>query len=81
MKFSKTIVTVIVLALALFGLWQDFKTFREGSQSLINWGSESTNMMIGIVAFALAVAAALKGIAWVILWARKKYSTGKYSGR
>ena len=48
--------------LALITLWDDFKTFVEGGQSLINWGSETTKMIIGLVAAAAAAGAAF--VAW-----------------
>ncbi len=35
---------------ALLALWDDFKTFREGGQSLINWGSEMSRILVGIAA-------------------------------
>jgi hypothetical protein len=35
---------------ALLVLWDDFKTFKEGGQSLINWGSEMTRVIVGLTA-------------------------------
>lgn len=43
---------------ALIALWDDFKTFREGGQSLIDWGSDVTKTFVGIGAAILAVVAA-----------------------
>lgn len=36
--------------LALLALWDDFQTFMEGGQSLINWGSEMTKIIVGLIA-------------------------------
>ena len=44
---------------ALLALWDDFKTFKEGGQSLINWGSQTTQIMVGLAAAIAAVAAAV----------------------
>ncbi len=44
---------------ALLALWDDFKTFKEGGQSLINWGSETTQIMVGLATAIAAVAAAV----------------------
>ncbi len=43
----------------LLALWDDFKTFREGGESLINWGSQMTKTLVGLATAAGAVAAAL----------------------
>ena len=43
---------------ALLALWDDFKTFREGGQSLINWGSDFTKTLIGL-AFVISTIIAL----------------------
>ena len=43
--------------LALLALWDDFKTFKEGGQSLINWGSDTTKMVVGLVGAIGTVAA------------------------
>jgi hypothetical protein len=43
---------------ALLALWDDFKTFQEGGQSLINWGSEFTKVLTGLVLILGGVAAA-----------------------
>ncbi len=48
--------------LALLTLWDDFKTFREGGQSLINWGSDTTKIMVALAAGIAAVAAAVYGV-------------------
>lgn len=47
---------------ALIALWDDFKTFREGGESLINWGSETTKIMVGLAGAILAVSAAIIGV-------------------
>ncbi len=56
--------------IALLALWDDFKTFKEGGQSLINWGSETTKTIVGIVAVIGTLAAAIGGIVLALkLWA------------
>jgi hypothetical protein len=35
---------------ALLALWDDFKTFKEGGKSLINWGSDMTKTLTGLAA-------------------------------
>lgn len=40
---------------ALFLLWDDLKVFKEGGQSLINWGSEMTKTIVGLSAAILAL--------------------------
>lgn len=39
----------------LLALWDDFKTFKEGGQSLINWGSDFTKIMVGLVSVITTV--------------------------
>lgn len=51
---------VLALGVALLALYDDFRTFVEGGQSFINWGSEATKIVIGLIS---AVAAA--GAVWV----------------
>lgn len=51
--------------LALLTLWDDFKTFKEGGQSFINWGSETTKMVIGLAAGIATVGAAFA--AWSVI--------------
>lgn len=46
---------------ALLALWDDFKTFKEGGQSLINWGSEMTQVIVGMGVAVAAIAAAFYG--------------------
>lgn len=43
---------------ALLALWDDFKTFREGGQSLINWGSDFTKILVGVAGAIGGVVAA-----------------------
>lgn len=43
---------------ALLALWDDFKTFKEGGQSLINWGSEMTQIIVGMGVAIAGIAAA-----------------------
>ncbi len=44
---------------ALIHLWDDFKTFQEGGESLIDWGSETTKMILGIVGAITALGTAI----------------------
>lgn len=55
---------LLSLGLALLGLWDDFKTFQEGGNSLINWGSDLTKTVTGLVGGITAVVAAF--YAWNI---------------
>lgn len=43
---------------ALLALWDDFKTFKEGGQSLINWGSDATKSIVGVTAAVIAAGVA-----------------------
>lgn len=57
---------------ALLALWDDFKTFQEGGESLINWGSRTTQMIVGIVTVIGALGAAIGAVvgamkAWAII--------------
>lgn len=47
---------------ALLTLWDDFKTFKEGGQSLIDWGSQATKTMVGLSAAIAAVAAGILAV-------------------
>lgn len=47
---------------ALLALWDDFKTFKEGGESLIDWGSRTTQVMVGVATAILAVAAAVGSV-------------------
>lgn len=49
---------LLALGVAVLALYDDFKTWQEGGQSLINWGSNFTQMIIGLVAGVGALAAA-----------------------
>lgn len=51
--------------LALLTLWDDFKTFKEGGESLINWGGQTAKIMVGLVAGIAAVGAAFA--AWSVI--------------
>lgn len=53
------------LGATLLALYDDFKTFREGGRSLINWGSDFTKMVTGLVAGIGAIAAAFG--AWSVI--------------
>lgn len=48
--------------LALLALWDDFKTFQEGGKSLIDWGSDTTKMIVGIVAAVVALGTAIGAV-------------------
>jgi hypothetical protein len=47
---------------ALLLLWDDLQTFAEGGQSLINWGSDVTKMIVGMI--TAAGAATIAYYAW-----------------
>lgn len=49
---------IIAGIVALLALWDDFKTFKEGGQSLINWGSEMTQIIVGLSAAVVALTVA-----------------------
>lgn len=56
---------------ALLALWDDFMTFKEGGESFINWGSETTKMIVGLVTVIGGLAAVIGGVvlalkAWAI---------------
>lgn len=59
------------LGVALLALWDDFQTFREGGQSLINWGSETTKTIVGITAAVAGAAAAI----YAVIGAMRVYAT------
>lgn len=44
---------------ALLALWDDFKTFKEGGQSLIDWSSNTTKSLVAVAAAVAAVVTAL----------------------
>jgi hypothetical protein len=54
---------ILTLGLAILELYDDFKTFKEGGQSLINWGSDFTKMVVGLVGGIGAIAAVVYGAA------------------
>ena len=49
---------LLSLGVALLALWDDFKTFQEGGKSLINWGSDLTKTITGLVGGITAVVTA-----------------------
>jgi hypothetical protein len=56
LAFLATPLGMIIAGLVtLLALWDDFKTFQEGGQSLINWGSDTTKMFVGIAAAVATV--------------------------
>lgn len=50
---------LLTFGTALLALYDDFMTFREGGESLLDWGSSTTKMFVGLA----AVVAGL-GVAW-----------------
>lgn len=52
--------------LALLALWDDFKTFKEGGKSLIDWGSDTAKIMVGLATAIAAVAAAVGAVILVM---------------
>lgn len=76
---------LLALGLAIVALYDDFKTFVEGGQSFINWGSETTKIVIGMVAAITAVGAvwvAWQGIlvAWTLVASAVEVVMGVLSG-
>lgn len=60
LSFLATPLGLLITGLTtLLALWDDFKTFKEGGQALINWGSDTTKVMVGVAAAIAAVAAAI----------------------
>lgn len=60
---------VIAGITALLTLWDDFKTFREGGQSMINWGSDTTKTIVGMIAVIGGLTTAIVALATVYnLW-------------
>jgi len=63
---------LLSLGVAILALYDDFKTFQEGGKSFIDWGSETTKTVVGIVTAVGALAAAIYGVvlamkAWAII--------------
>lgn len=56
---------LLALGVAILALYDDFKTAQEGGRSLINWSSDLTRNLEGLVIVAAAVATAFA--AWSIL--------------
>ncbi len=56
--------------ITLLSLWDDFKTFQEGGQSLINWGSQTVKVIVGITAAVAGLGVAIGAILGVMkAWA------------
>ncbi len=54
----------------LLTLWDDFKTFQEGGQSLINWGSQTVKVIVGITTAIVGLGVAIGAILGVMkAWA------------
>lgn len=59
LSFLATPLGLLITGLTtLLALWDDFKTFKEGGQSLINWGSDATKTFVAVAAAVAAVVAA-----------------------
>lgn len=58
------------LSAALLVLWDDFMTFKEGGESLIDWGSEATQTYVGMAAAILGISTAVIAVATAYkIWA------------
>lgn len=74
LSFLATPLGLLITGLtAILALWDDFKTFKEGGKSLIDWGSDTTKTMIGVAAAIAGVITAIgsfilisKGVSGVI---------------
>lgn len=53
---------VLSLGAALLALWDDFKTFKEGGQSLIDWSSNTTKAFVALGAALAGIAAAIYAV-------------------
>lgn len=68
--FATPLGMIIGGLLTLFTLWDDFKTFQEGGQSLINWGSDATKTIVGM----MTAIGSLIGVVFLITTALKAWS-------
>jgi len=60
---------LLALGGALLALYDDLRTFKEGGKSLIDWGSEMTKIIVGMVAGVTALTTAIVALASVYtLW-------------
>lgn len=59
---------------ALLALWDDFKTFQEGGESLIDWGSRATKVIVGVG----AAVAGLAAIIWTVNVATKAWTAAQW---
>lgn len=63
LSFLATPLGMLIAGLtALLALWDDFKTFKEGGQSLINWGSDAVKTFVALAAIVATVVGAFQ--AW-----------------
>lgn len=63
LAFLATPLGMIISGLtALFLLWDDFKTFKEGGKSLIDWGSDTTKIVVAMTTAILALGAAIGAV-------------------
>lgn len=58
---------IIAGILALIALYDDFMVWREGGESLIDWGSRTTRMIVGMVAVIGGLAAAIYTVRYAIV--------------
>lgn len=76
---------ILSLGLAILALYDDFKTFVEGGQSFINWGSDTTKMIVGLIAMIGGVVAAFYAwkaaeIAWLAISTAVEATIGFLTG-
>lgn len=57
---------IIAGFVALLALWDDFKTYKEGGLSLVDWGSDSVKAIVGVVAIVGTLAGAIYGVVTAI---------------
>ncbi len=53
---------LLALGVAILELYDDLKTFQEGGKSLINWGSETTKVITGLITVVGGLALAVWGV-------------------
>ncbi len=53
---------IIAGFVALLALWDDFKTFKEGGESLIDWGDRTVKIVVAITAAIVALGTVIAGI-------------------
>ena len=53
---------IITGLIALLALWDDFKTFKEGGESLIDWSSDTVKAIMGVIAVIGGMAASIYAV-------------------